>query len=247
MRSNNMSTRVIRQCLFLISISALNATSQTVALDGFHNNETSMPDHYRWEGLRPGGFSECGKLIASAGGKLTTIRQRITGSSLRNVQALIIVDPDTPAESADPKYIEQSEIDAIDHWVENGGKLLLFGNDKGNAEFEHLNNLAGRFGIRFREETYPVTKGKAILIAKGSGTIFGPESTVYLVEVAPLAVKPDVHVLLEDHGTPIMALAVKGKGKVFAVGDPWLYNEYIDRFDNRKVALNLFRMMLTPE
>ena len=42
-----------------------------------------------------------------------------------------------------------------------------------------------------------------------------------------------------------MATANVGKGFVFAVGDPWIYNEYIDvtapgeTFQNRKAAMNL--------
>jgi len=243
MRLNKILPRTAIACAAFGLFAAI-SHSQTVALDGFHNNETKMPGHYAWSGTQAGGFSEFGKLIESVGGKLTTVRQPVTVSVLKDVRVFIIVDPDTPAESTDPKYIERPEIDAIEHWVEEGGKLLLLGNDKGNAEFQHLNNLAERFGIRFREETYPVTSGKAILIAKGSGSIFGDGSTVYLVEVAPLDVRPGVKVLLSDHGTPIMALANKGKGQVFAVGDPWVYNEYIDREDNRRVASNLFRMLL---
>ena len=32
--------------------------------------------------------------------------------------------------------------------------------------------------------------------------------------------------------------------EVFALGDPWIYNEYIDHKDNRAVATNLFRQLL---
>ena len=41
-----------------------------------------------------------------------------------------------------------------------------------------------------------------------------------------------------------MALVRKGQGQVFAVGDPWLYNEYINRYDNRRLGLNLFQLLL---
>ena len=42
-----------------------------------------------------------------------------------------------------------------------------------------------------------------------------------------------------------MAVAKVGKGTVFAVGDPWLYNEYTDgrrlprEYDNYKAAVDL--------
>jgi len=50
--------------------------------------------------------------------------------------------------------------------------------------------------------------------------------------------------LLADQKVPIMALVPVGKGFVFALGDPWLYNEYIGRKDNRQVADHLFRYLL---
>jgi unsaturated rhamnogalacturonyl hydrolase len=229
---------------FLLILGALTAGAQVVALDGFHNDETKQPDHYQWEGTRPGGFSELGKVIGAAGGQTKTIRERVTDRTLRGVDVLIIVDPDTPEESDHPRYIESDEADAIDKWVRGGGRLMLMGNDKGNAEFEHFNQLARRFGITFREETYPKVAGKGILKARGEGSIFAGGSTVYLVEVAPLAVANPKHILLADSGTPIMALAPVGKGEVFAIGDPWLYNEYIDREDNRKVGAALIRYLL---
>ncbi len=221
-----------------------NATAQTVELDGFHNDETKMPDHYRWEGTKPGGFSELGKVIQSLGGELTTLHKRASESTLERVRVFIIVDPDTPEESTNPKYLEPGEIDAIDHWVRAGGRLVLLGNDKGNAEFQHFNQLASRFGIEFLEETYPKVNGKGILVATGAGSIFDSGLTVYLVEVAPLKVIVPAKVILEHQGTPIMALADVGKGQVFALGDPWVYNEYIDHKDNRKVAANLFQLLL---
>jgi unsaturated rhamnogalacturonyl hydrolase len=241
-----MEGQVIRYPV-LILLAALSARSQVVALDGFHNDETKLPDHYRWDGTRPGGFSELGKLIEEAGGTTRTIRERITAEALRGVDVFIIVDPDTPLESDHPKYIETAEADAIEKWVRAGGRIMLMGNDKGNAEFEHFNRLAGRFGIHFREETYPKVAGKAILRAKGAGPVFGSGSTVYLVEVAPLEVQDPQGVLLADNGTPIMALVHAGKGEVFAVGDPWVYNEYIGREDNRKVAGALMRHLLKRE
>jgi hypothetical protein len=43
------------------------AARKIVALDGFHNNESRMKDHYQWDGVRPGGFSELGKVMVAYG------------------------------------------------------------------------------------------------------------------------------------------------------------------------------------
>ncbi len=230
--------------LCLVPGMAQNTPRKIVALDGFHNNESKMPDHYQWDGVRPGGFSELGKLLQGLGAELKTIRERLTPAALAGVAMLIIVDPDTPAETADPQYISAEEITAVESWVRAGGRLVLLGNDKGNAEFAHFNQLAKRFGIEFLEETYLKVTGKGILITKGEGPIFDGAPEAYLVEVAPLKVDKGVSVVFADHGTPIMALAEAGSGKVFALGDPWIYNEYIDRKNNRAIATKLFRSLL---
>jgi len=232
---------------FLLCVMAAHAQPQVqkvVALDGFHNNESKLPDHYKWDGVRPGGFSEFGKLLAGLGAQLKTVRERVTPEVLTGVDVFVIVDPNTPARTTDPKYILPDEIAAIEDWVRAGGRLVLLGNDKGNCEFEHFNQLARRFGIEFLDETYPKVKGKGILIASGDAFIFEGAPEVYMVEIAPLKVSADVKLLLADHGTPIMALAQANRGEVFALGDPWVYNEYIDYKNNRAVASNLFRYLL---
>ncbi|MEY4336255.1 MAG: hypothetical protein RLZZ45_1174, partial [Bacteroidota bacterium] len=34
--------------------------------------------------------------------------------------------------------------------------------------------------------------------------------------------------MVEKEGKSIMAIVQYGKGRVFALGDPWVYNEYVD-------------------
>ena len=240
-----MEITVIRFLAFALAALTPAFAQTVVALDGYHNNESKMPDHYQWDGARPGGFSELGKLLRENGAdELRTLRHRIDDASLRGVSLLIIVDPDTPSETADPKYIEDGEADAIAAWVKQGGSLVLLGNDKGNAEFEHLNRLAAKFGITFLEDTYPKVRGKGILVATGTDPIFEGGKSVYLVEVAPLKLTRPAMPVLADHGAIIMALARYGKGQVFALGDPWVYNEYIDHENNREIAAKLFRRLL---
>ena len=231
--------------MILVLFPAASFAQFVAALDGYHNNESKMADHYQWDGTRPGGFSEFGKLLKELGAGLQTIRQPASAATLKGVDMLIIVDPDTPAETDDPKFIETAEIEAITRWVSDGGRLVLLGNDKGNAEFAHLNQLASKFGIEFQETTYPKTQGKGILIASGKHPIFENGLQVYLVEVAPLKLSGAAEAVLADHGTNVMATVRSGKGVVFALGDPWVYNEYIGHKDNRQIAINLFRSLMS--
>ena len=231
--------------LALLTLASAPLGAQTVvALDGYHNAERAMPEHYQWEGTTDGGFSKLANGFREHEVEVRMLRSRIDAASLQGVNLLIVVDPDTPEETPEPKYIEDSEIEAIARWVNDGGRLVLLGNDKGHAEFTHFNRLASRFGIRLLEETYPKVSGKAILIATGKHPIFEGGLQAYLVEVAPLKLVAPAEPMLTHEGTDVMALAHVGRGMVFALGDPWLYNEYIERNDNVRIATNLFRMLL---
>ena len=64
----------------------------------------------------------------------------------------MIVAPNTPEKVKQPNYIERDAVAAIADWVRDGGVLVLLNNGKGYSEFEHMNQLAGRFGIRFNED-----------------------------------------------------------------------------------------------
>jgi len=129
--------------------------------------------------------------------------------------------------------------------MSGGGRLVLFGNDKGNTEFEHLNKLASRFGIEFMETIYRNSEGKSKLNLTSQSTVLGAGLTAYLVDVAPLKITSRrSETLLADNGTAVMALVNYGKGLVTALGDPWIYNEYINSRDNHRMAENLFRRLL---
>lgn len=218
---------------------------RVVAVDGYHNDETKQPLHYRWEGTGMGGFSEFAKLLRDAGADLTTMRHAITPASLQGIDCFILADPDTPEESDHPRYLEAPEIDALTDWVQHGGRLVLLGNDKGNAEFAHFNQLAGRFGVQFVETTYGKARGHSKLTLTGKGPLFDGAPVFYAVDVAPLKITArNAQVLLADGRTPLMALIPFGQGKVFALGDPWIYNEYIGRENNRQIAAKVFRALL---
>lgn len=59
-------------------------------------------------------------------------------------------------------------------------------------------------------------------------TIFKNAGKLYIKELSPIAVIPPAKSILSDHGDIIMAVSKYGKGTVYALGDPWIYNEYLD-------------------
>ena len=83
-----------------------------------------------------------------------------------------------------------------------------------------------------------------ILVPAGH-PIFKRARELYLKEISTLSLTPPAKPSIEDKGAVIIAVSKFGKGTVFAVGDPWLYNEYTDgrklprEYDNYKAARDL--------
>ena len=71
---------------------------------------------------------------------------------------------------------------------------------------------------------------------------------VSALEVSSLLVPAKANTVKD--GDIIIATANYGKGKVLAVGDPWLYNEYVDgrklpaEYENYKAAEDLVKWLL---
>ena len=138
--------------------------------------------------------------------------------------------------------------------MQSGGVLVLFGNDKNNMEFAHFNQLSERFGIHFNEDSYHRVVGKDFAMGTSdrlpAHPIFDRVRRIYLKEICSLRIHAPAEPVLTEDGLVLMATARIGEGTVFAVGDPWLYNEYIDNrklpdgYDNWLAGQNLFRWLL---
>jgi unsaturated rhamnogalacturonyl hydrolase len=233
---------------------------ETVLLDSYFNHEVKrdatgrlMPFHYKWEEMSNSGFSLWGYIFRSFGVRTETLSEGPTAENLKRANIYIIVDPDTPQESDNLHYVEPAHTKAIADWVKSGGVLVLMGNDRGNAEFEHFNLLAREFGIHFNQDSRNRVTGNdfatGAIRAPAGHPIFRTAREFYLKEICTLAVTPPARPLIEDKGDVIMAVSKFGRGTVFAVGDPWLYNEYVDgrklpaEFDNYKAAQDLTKWL----
>lgn len=212
---------------------------KTVVLDYFYNNEyrnnaagQNARYHYIWEDQSNGGYSFLGSIFNRHGAKTTSLEVKPNAQNLKNASVYIIVDPDTEKETASPNFLETNEINAIADWVKAGGVLVLLGNDAGNSEFEHFNQLATRFGIQFNEDNELLVKNNdftqgTVKLASGN-PVFKKPFKLFLKEVSTLSLSGSAKPLVVDKSHNIMATAKYGKGTVFALGDPWIYNEYID-------------------
>jgi unsaturated rhamnogalacturonyl hydrolase len=234
---------------------------KTVLLDSYFNDEHRkditgriIPFHYKWNETTSDGFSFLGHIFNNYGVKTETLYNGPTVQNLKEANIYLIVDPDIPKENPDTKYIEVPHVKAISAWVKDGGVLVVLNNDTGNAEFKHLNILMAKFGMHFNEDSRNRVKGAhfeqgAIDVPDGN-EIFKTVKKVYIKELSTLAVTPPARSALSDKDGVIVAIAKYGSGTVFAVGDPWFYNEYTDGrklppgYDNFKAANDFVKWLI---
>lgn len=235
---------------------------KTVMLDDFFNREVRKSKnfagdetwHYKWEEKNDPGFFAWGEIFRSHGAKLTTLSKAPTAADLAGASVYIIVDPDTEKETAKPNFVEPQHVKAIADWVKRGGVLVMMGNDGQNAELDKFNTLAEAFGIKFnKDRKFEVVNNDyrmgGVNISAGN-EIFKTTKQIYIKEVSTLSLSKQAKPVLSANGDTLIAIAKHGKGSVFVIGDPWLYNEYLDgrrlppELDNFSAAKDLTRWLI---
>ncbi len=262
MKNIYSSSRIKRILLFSVLMSLFTSVEVKaqvkVGLDHWFNNEispkTGQPFHYLWSDTTLSGYSRFGAIFEKQGAVISEIKKPLP-QELAKLNIYIIVDPDTTTENPKPNYIEKDDIGAIVKWVKQGGVLIFLANDAPNCEFTHLNQLAANFGFCFNHVTlHPVT-GKdyemGAFTSLPNHPLFKGVSKIYLKEISSFKVWGPAKPVLAENGTVFMAEAKIEKGYVLAIGDPWIYNEYMDHerlpvsFENRKAAENLVSLLIS--
>jgi unsaturated rhamnogalacturonyl hydrolase len=237
------------------------AKGKQILLDNFYNNEVRKDArgvdqswHYVWNERDNNGYSFLKDIFQRNGASTHALKTRPTLQDLSKADVYIIVDPDTERESTNPNFIAKEDIDVLKSWVNNGGTLVLLGNDSINAEFQHFNALSDAFGIHFEQTLVnPVLKDKFEMgeVRTGHGNpIFQKNYKLFIKELSPLRLNGNAQSMVEKDGKPIMATVEYGKGRVFALGDPWVYNEYVDgrklpsEYENFKAAEDWVKWLL---
>jgi unsaturated rhamnogalacturonyl hydrolase len=234
------------------------SSAQCIAgLDTWFNHETDAktgkPFHYLWTDTAMSGFSEWGKIFKSRGADIISVGKP-DPETLAKLDIYIIVDPDTTTENPVPNYITKEDVRIISHWVNEGGVLVVMSNDAPNCEFSHLNMLMKVFGITFNHVTLHRVAGDDFDMGATEKlpdiAIFKGVRKIYMKEISDIALSGSARPLLIEKGKVLMAENKFGKGYVFAVGDPWIYNEYISHrrlpvaFDNYRAAENLTDLLI---
>lgn len=229
----------------------------TITIDNFFNHEVKSNGttwHYVWDEMDNGGYSLWGEIFHSKGVRTAMLPAAPTAANLAKTNIFLIVDPDTEKETAKPNFMTPAYANVIYDWVKKGGILVILQNDKGNAEIEKFNTLTERFGIHFNEDSRNHVEGKQFeqgaLYLPAGNPVFAHTKKIYIKEISTLKLSPPATSIFNDKGDVIMAVSKVGKGAVFAVGDPWFYNEYLDGrrlspdFENYQAATDLADWMI---
>jgi unsaturated rhamnogalacturonyl hydrolase len=227
------------QCSVEAEFTQADPKHPVVLLDAFYNNEIKKDAlghdtrwHYAWDDLSNGGFSMFGKQFENKGATLHTIITAPTADALSKASVYLIVDPDNVKDNPTPNYMNANEAAVIGDWVKAGGILILLANDSANCDLSHFNMLANKFGIQFTDESVNMVKGTAFEMGSAftnhqNGVL--PEGyKIYVKEVSAMKLSAPAKAIAFANDKVVAAISAYGKGQVIAVGDPWLYNEYVD-------------------
>lgn len=230
---------------------------KTVMVDAWFNSQTRKNAagqtelfHYKWDDDANPGFAFFGRAFQRYGMKLATMKTAPTLADLKGAEIFVMVSPDIPAKNPNPHYMDKASGDAIEAWVKEGGVLIIMQNDKTNSEFDHFNTMSERFGIHFNAVLRNTVDNNnwpqgTVQIPANTGVFTYPHQA-YLKEISTITISGPAKSILTDKGDVLMAVSKIGKGTVFAVVDPWIYNEYVDRrnklpleFDGFDAAVDL--------
>lgn len=244
----------------LCIISSSCAQNKVVILDSYYNNEYKKDSsgnlisfHYKWEDTTNVGYSILGNLFKKQGAVLETLSEAPSSSNLKGSAIYIIVDPDNQKESQKPNYVTKDDVDVISNWVNSGGVLMMLANDSANTELTHFNQLAARFNMHFNNDMISHVIDDQHFqdgsIDVRNHPVFKTSHKIFMKDACSISIEKPAYALLKQKNDVIIAATRYGKGTVVAIGDPWLYNEYVNgrlpsEFDNDKAAEDLIKWLL---
>jgi unsaturated rhamnogalacturonyl hydrolase len=240
---------------------ALLGRGNTVLIDAWFNSQKRQNAlgqteifHYKWDDLANSGFSFFAHIFRSYGVKTDTLDEAPTLKTLSRAQIYIIASPDIPSKNPAPNYVNSTDVEQVADWVRQGGVLVLMENDAANAEFDHFNHLSEPFGIHFNAVIKNQVPGsefeKGAVPAPADGKLFLVPHKFYMKEICTITASAPARPVLTLKGDTVMAVAKYGRGTVYAVVDPWLYNEYTDgrrlpmEYDNYAGGKELVRWLI---
>ncbi len=208
---------------------------KNLTIDRYFNKEyrDGKLFHYTWDDQYDSGFSWLGNYPLQRGAQLTHLDQAPLATNLKNTDLYIIIDPDGLKDSKSPNYVKQGNVLAITNYVKNGGSLLLMLNDSTNSDTKHVKKLTRAFGVEITDKNINFVKNdnfpEGDVFTSSTSKIFKSNYKLFVKELVTLQpTHSDVMVEAAVGNDAVIVSRKYGKGKVVIVGDPWLYNEYVN-------------------
>jgi unsaturated rhamnogalacturonyl hydrolase len=232
-----------------------------VLADGWFNSQQrtdafgqQVTFHYKWNTQDEPGYSLLGHIFRNFGAQTRPHFMEPTLGNLHDAQVFVIASPDNADKNPHPNYATAEDANQIAEWVKAGGVLMIMENDTSFADLDHFDVISDKFGIHFNSVLRKHVIGRQWDMGKiavyGNGPIFHNPHTLYMKDVCTISVSGPAKPVLKEGGDIFMAVAKYGKGTVYAVVDPWLYNEYTDgrklpaMYDNYAAGVELVRWIL---
>jgi len=233
----------------------------TALVDGWFNSQQradafgrQIEFHYKWNTWDESGYSLLGHIFHNFGAATSELYSEPTLANLHNASVYLIVSPDNADKNPHPHYATAEDAEQIASWVRSGGVLMIMENDTSYADLDHFNAVSEKFGIHFnsvlRKHVVGANFDQGKILIDGAGPIFHHSHTIYVKDVCTISVSGPAHAALTEGDDIFMATAKYGKGTVYAMVDPWLYNEYTDgrklpaAYDNFAAGNELVRWVL---
>ncbi|HVN93386.1 MAG TPA: glycoside hydrolase family 88 protein [Terracidiphilus sp.] len=234
---------------------------RTVVVDGWFNSQQrtdafghQVEFHYKWDTMDEPGYSLFGHIFRNYGAGTSELDAEPTVANLRGADVYIIASPDNPDKNPNPHFANAEDAAQIAQWVKAGGVLMIMENDTSYADLDHFNVVSDKFGIHFnsvlRKHVVGTNWDQGKIAIDAAGPIFRQPHTIYVKDVCTISVSGPARPVLTEGSDIFMATAKYGKGTVFAMVDPWLYNEYTDgrklpaAYDNFAAGNELVRWVL---
>ncbi len=243
------------------AVNAKLGRGRTVIVDGWFNSQEradafdrQIEFHYKWNTWDAAGYSLFGYIFRSYAAETSELDSEPTLANLRGAQVYLIVSPDNADKNPHPNYATAHDATQIANWVRAGGVLMMMENDTSYADLDRFNAVSDEFGIHFnsilRKHVIGTNWEQGKILIDGNGPIFHHPHTIFVKDVCTISVSGSAHAALTEGGDIFMATAKFGKGTVYAMVDPWLYNEYTDgrklpaTYDNFAAGKELVRWAL---
>ncbi|HUA99618.1 MAG TPA: glycoside hydrolase family 88 protein [Terracidiphilus sp.] len=233
----------------------------TVMVDGWFNSQKRTDPtgrevyfHYKWDDQSNPGYSLWGHIFRNFGAHTATLYAEPTAENLRQAQVFIVASPDNLDTNRQAHFPTAEDAAQIAKWVKAGDVFVIMENDPSLADQTHFDVISDKFGIHFNDVLRMHVVGTDHEMGEfqldGNGPIFHHPLTVFVKDVCTISVKPPAVPVYTHDGDIFMAVARYGKGTVYAMVDPWFYNEYTNglklpaMYDNYGAGVELARWIL---